>query len=456
MGSEPRWRGRSGALVALLLSVGCGAPGREASVPRAPVVAETVAVEPAVVEPSPPEPSLDLYTLEEAFADVMASPLAFIGTGEWTGVAPYPPCAYKNDRVIVLDNYCTTKKEISTFGVDVYSPTRGWFEIYATAKGKQPVSSTPRAEYGSFLITSGPVALPGQVKAELSFDMTYADVERYEGLRAGANLPACWEGVHAEPASGCSQGVPASVAAAFRASYQDFMRDPPPSWYAFARTIVGARRHPWPKPENFQVTPDYLRGRAVDFARQNGVHLMQSQWQEVGNTKGIFVTISATPDGGFFLLGNRVPVAGRGPDSGVPVVLRVDDRGDIVWETSLVHRDFFDFEASSLAPTPDGGVIAHVLSYKSAGVGATNRLVKLDGAGAIVWDWEGRGNGGPDTPFAVTLQLTRKGMVEMTGHVYLPGAKVEHAWTGRVDAKSGALVSDKVGKANPYGRKTPN
>ncbi len=382
---------------------------------------------------------------------MMSTPLAFIGTGEWYGVAPYPPCAYKNARVIVLDNYCTTRKEISTFGVDVYSPTKGWFQIYATARGGKPVSQTPRSEYGSFIITSGPAPRAGQVKVALSFDMTYKQVERYEGARAGANLPACWEGVHAHPASGCSQVLPESAARTFKAKYQDFMRNPPQRWYEFARYIIAQRRHPWPKPAGFQVTPDYLRGRAVDFARQAGLHLMQSHWNNVGNARGLFAPVSATSDGGFLVIGNKVATASD-PPSGIPVVIRADTGGGIVWETSLRRLDFQDFEASSFVATPDGGVIAHVLSYKAAGAGAVNRLVKLDRSGAIAWDWVGRGNGNKDTPYASMLQLTQ-GRIHMTGHIYRAGSDIEYAWEGEVDAVTGTLIKDEVGTVDPYRRK---
>lgn len=103
-------------------------------------------------------------------------------------------------------------------------------------------------------------------------------------------------------------------------------------------------------------------------------------------------------------------------------------------------------------PTPDGGVIAHVLSYKAPGSGPVARLVKLDKAGAIVWDWVGRGQGNKDTPNATTLQLT-KDVIRMTGHIYLDKVDIEHAWTGEVDAATGKLLSDEVGAANPYKRK---
>ncbi len=450
--------GLSGVLLSLFAA--CG------PVARAPAPADPARVDPgptgepvhaaaadAGLPPPVAAPDVTLYTLREAIADVMASPLAFIGTGEWTGVTPYPPCAYRNDRVIVLDNYCTTRKEISTFGIDVYSPTRGWVEIYATAKDKRPVSKTPRSQYGSFIVTSGPVPAPGKVEMELTFDMTYQEVERYEGVRAGAGIPSCWQGVHAEPASGCNQEMPAGVGRAFRAEHEAFMKDPPELWYEFARHIIAQRRHPWPKPENFEGTPEYLSGRAIDWARQHGLQLMQFQWKNVGNRKGWFVPVSATPDDGFIVIGNQVVANGVPNTSGEPVVLRVDKASDVVWACSLLRSDFFDFEAASFVPTPDGGVIAHVLAYKGEGSGPTNRLVKIDSKGSIVWDWIGRGTGGANSPVAGTLQLTRKGVIHMTGHVYLDGGDVEYAWTGDVDATTGKLVTDKVGARNPYKRK---
>src|SRR3954465_11720024 len=76
--------------------------------------------------PAPPPPPMvreptptGIYALDEALNDALSGPLTHIGTGPWTGNARVHACAYRNERVIVVNVYCTLK-EVKAFRVDVF------------------------------------------------------------------------------------------------------------------------------------------------------------------------------------------------------------------------------------------------------------------------------------------------------------------------------------------------
>ena len=70
-----------------------------------PVVDPQVAVERDAAVPMVADAptAVPLYTITEALDDVAASPLEFIGTGAWFGNASIHACAYRNTRVIVVN-----------------------------------------------------------------------------------------------------------------------------------------------------------------------------------------------------------------------------------------------------------------------------------------------------------------------------------------------------------------
>src|SRR5690349_16928141 len=99
-----------------LLALSAAACGTAKPVERArPVVVER--------KPAPPRQQ-GLYTAEEALRDVLSGELQFIGTGRWPGVERSRACAFRNERVVVVNAYCTLN-EVQAFRIDVYSPERG-------------------------------------------------------------------------------------------------------------------------------------------------------------------------------------------------------------------------------------------------------------------------------------------------------------------------------------------
>lgn len=88
----------------------------------------------AVVLAAEPTPTATpLYSPAEAIADALSGPLVRM-VGD-TGSAPnerLPDCFYRNERVIVLNRYCS-KREINTTGIQLMHPERGVIDFYAEA-----------------------------------------------------------------------------------------------------------------------------------------------------------------------------------------------------------------------------------------------------------------------------------------------------------------------------------
>jgi hypothetical protein len=136
-------------------------------------------------------PSRGLYSAEEALRDVLSGELQYIGTGRWPGVERSRACAFRNQRVVVVNAYCTLN-EMHAFRIDVYSPDRGRVRIYAEANGA--VSARQRADYFSFMVESGQPPSPETRIPPLTLAMSYDELSRYEQRRYDAYLPGCFGG----------------------------------------------------------------------------------------------------------------------------------------------------------------------------------------------------------------------------------------------------------------------
>jgi len=188
---------------------------------------------PPTVVARPPEPT-GIYALDEAVQDALSGPWTYVGTGPWTGNARVKACAYRNERVMVVNVYCTIK-EVKAFRVDVFSPTRGRVRIYAEAKA--PVSTLTRRDYFTFTGESEPppgrrASLP-PVSLTMSFDQLLA----YDGRRYRAFLPSCFGGVEiGRRQGGCLKGL-GGHASEWAEANRAFLRDPPPEWYRIVNEL---------------------------------------------------------------------------------------------------------------------------------------------------------------------------------------------------------------------------
>jgi hypothetical protein len=212
------------------LLVGCYRDAPPSPPPRRPAAPHA-----APLKVTQPAPSDELYALDEALEDALSAPLVHVGTGDWFGLFRIKACVYRNDRVFVVNIYCTTK-EMSSFGLVVLSPTRGRVYIYAEASA--PISTLRRADYFTFKGESSP-ARADEKLPPLKLTFSRAQLRVWDETRYYRNIPGCFGGAEFKPpvGIGCLPEL-ASRAQSWGARNKAFLENPPPDWYR----IVGELR----------------------------------------------------------------------------------------------------------------------------------------------------------------------------------------------------------------------
>ncbi len=175
-----------------------------------------------------PGPGSDLYDLDEALADALAQPWTFVGTGEWFGMFRVNACVYKNDRVFIVNPYCTLKEKLAA-GVLVLSPKRG--RVYIYAEGDKPTSTTKRPAWMTFKAESNISSDP-----PVSLSFTYAELRAWDEKRYYQNMPGCFSGVEIRrPQDGCYK-LDAKVEK-WGERNREFLTEPPPDYYRIVREL---------------------------------------------------------------------------------------------------------------------------------------------------------------------------------------------------------------------------
>lgn len=186
-----------------------------------------------VREPKP-VPERGLYAADEALRDVLSGELEYIGTGKWPGVERSHSCAFRNQRVLVVNAYCTLK-ETPAFRIDVYSPERGRVRIYVEANG--PVSRRDRSDYFTFMAESEPPPGPAARIAAVALTMSYQALRSYEQQRYDAFLPGCFGGKqHQRTQDGCL-GALAPRKNQWAARNRSFLEHANDDWYRVIRQM---------------------------------------------------------------------------------------------------------------------------------------------------------------------------------------------------------------------------
>ena len=372
----------------------------------------------------------NLYNIHQAMEDVFSSPLEFIGTGEWYGEHPYPSCAYKNDKILIIDNYCS-RREITTFSVTFFSPERGYLKIYAyTESTKKAVSKIDRGLYDSFYVTSQPPPSEGMTEKSLSFDMNYRALRDYNRARAKLHrYVECYEGFKVDYMRGCTDK---RISANYVDVHESFIKAPNERWYDFVRHIVAQRKHPWKKPKDFVATPEYWAGRAKNVARKEKLQFVRLEWPEFIEGKGP-APVLPLPDDTFLLVGTR-----RSQRVETPFVMKISAKNTILWKKRL-HRKGFPggFEAVSAIALKNGDHLLHLLAYPVHGQRAAIRLVRISPRGRIRWDWVGPWRGEENTPYANVVKLLSSDELILKGHINGQGQKQD--WNAVFDLQNGTM-----------------
>lgn len=221
-----RTRSRPNLALGLLASLAAACATPQSSEPPVPAQhpSATVAQEPQLV----PAAESQLYAAEEALRDVLASELQYLGAGRWPGVERSRACAFRNDRVLVVNVYCT-RIESPAFRIEVYSPERGRIRLYAEANG--PISARRRGEYFTFMAESGPPPGRNVMIRPMVLSMSYEELSSYEQVRYDSRLPGCFGGeqLH-KPVSGCF-GSPPPPDSEWAARNRAFLQQPSDDWY---------------------------------------------------------------------------------------------------------------------------------------------------------------------------------------------------------------------------------
>lgn len=217
---------RRATLVLMLLAAACGTSRRSVwPPPRA-----------RSVEVQRPEPTREegFYSAQRALRDVLSGELEYVGTGSWPGVERLRACAFRNERVVVVNAYCS-RQEQPAFRVEVYSPARGRVRIYAETRGA--VSHRQRRDYFTFMVEGSPPPTAASPVPPLSLHMRYDELRRYEQQRYNAFLPGCYAGEQNQrPVGGCL-GPLAPRQGEWAAEHQAFLEQPNDDWYVVVRKL---------------------------------------------------------------------------------------------------------------------------------------------------------------------------------------------------------------------------
>ncbi len=179
-------------------------------------------------------PTTELYAAQEALRDVLSSPWEYVGTGVWPGISRMQACAFRNDRVLIVNVYCGIT-ETEAFRLDVYSATRGHVRIYAESKG--PVSTHKRSEYFTFTAQSEPPPGPGARMPTLGLGMSFEELRSYDQKRYDAFLPACYGGIELSKRQGGCLGTLAGHAAEWTSQNRAFLEQANDDWYRVVRQM---------------------------------------------------------------------------------------------------------------------------------------------------------------------------------------------------------------------------
>jgi hypothetical protein len=200
--------------------------------PSAPPAVEPAL--PATSQPTTPSRPGELYPVDEALRDVLSGELHHLGTGRWPGIERSYACAFRSERVLAVNAYCTLN-ESPAFRVDIFSPERGRVSIYAEARGSFSVRD--RASYFTFTATSAPAPGASARIPPVRLAMSYEELREHERKRYAAYLPSCYGGERRGQAENACLGPLALHANEWLARNRDFLEHANGDWYRVVREM---------------------------------------------------------------------------------------------------------------------------------------------------------------------------------------------------------------------------
>jgi hypothetical protein len=187
-----------------------------------------------------PRPVEGLYAVDEALRDALSSPWQHVGTGRWPGISRMYSCAFRNERVLIVNVYCGTTA-VRAFRVDIYSPERGRVSIYAEASG--PIVARTRHQYFTFMAESEPQPGPEAHMPALALTMSFAQLRAYDKQRYGAYLPACYGGQQHARLRGACLGALAARSSEWAQRNRPFLERASDDWYRVVREMRALAGH---------------------------------------------------------------------------------------------------------------------------------------------------------------------------------------------------------------------
>jgi hypothetical protein len=142
-------------------------------------------------------------------------------------------------------------------------------------------------------------------------------------------------------------------------------------------------------------------------------------------------SVRQTSDGGYIVAGGT---RSFGSGKGDAYILKLDQKGDKVWEKTFGGKEWDD--AHAIRQTSDGGYIV-AGGTRSFGSGKGDAyILKLDQKGAKVWEKTFKGNGSADT---LSIQQTSDGEYIAAGRTYSFSSGKGEAYILKLDEKGNRL-----------------
>ena len=188
--------------------------------------------DPTVQKLTPDETSArKLYPPDEALADALSSPLRHLGTGVWPGRYKIPSCAYRNEKVIVLDSYCTLR-EMNPTTVWIFHPERGTAVFSASGDRGALVSKIKRESYEQWgFSTLEPY--PG-----LNLAMSFRELTDWEKRRGVFSRGSCGASLttSAPKRASCGLKTP-DIEEWWQGYYRPLLEVAPADWYELVKRV---------------------------------------------------------------------------------------------------------------------------------------------------------------------------------------------------------------------------